>query len=493
MKKILFLISSLLIVGCSSTDKLKEREDIIKNKEEITQDILKENKVITLDEAIKLSVERNLDLKTKEIEAQIAKIDKQISFGNFLPNISLTYSRTLLSEKLRANALDTGLEGMGDKLKPLAPKLAQVLGPQAVQGLASAMPTSFGARMMDKDTALFTVNAQLPIFVPSTWFLYSARSKGENISLLSKDLTEKMIKLKTIAQYYYILALESEENHLKSEVTLTEKLENNAKLALETGSILPWEAQRVEVFHEMKELGLKQNKRELQIARIGLLNTLDLYPFTEISLVRPDMNNMPEYTLDEAIYEALRASDLISIREEVEGVNKDLTKIAISNFLPQIVLTGGYISTDASVLANNNFFMGTIGGLFSIFNGFKNVNQYRKAREAQKIAYIKKEQEITRVIFETVNAYNQLNTSKEEMQIAMHNFVASEGMLRQKQLEKETGSITDWEYIQSLSEYEKSLSLKEKTQFKYRMSLATLEMLMGKSIFNKGENKNEKK
>lgn len=481
MKKIVFLISSLLIIGCSSTDKMKERENIIQNKEKITKEILKDNNVITLDEAINLSVNRNLDIKTKEIETQIAKIDKQISFGNFLPTISLTYSRTLLNDKLRAKALDTDFE-----------KLSGALGQIAPPPIANLIPTSLGARLMDKDFSIFSVNAQLPIFVPSTWFLYSARSKGENISLLSKDLTVKMIKLKTIGQYYYILALESENRYLQKEAEYSAKLEHNANLALKTKSILPWEYQRVKVFHQMKNHALKQNEQDLQLARIGLLNTLDLYPFSNIILEKPNANNIPNYTLDEAIYEALKSSELISIREEAEGINKDITKIAISNFLPKIVLTGGYVDTNAQVLENSNFFMGTLGGLFTIFNGFKNVNEYRKAREMEKIAYIKKEQAITKVIFETVNAYNQLTTSKEEMEIAQNNFIASEGMLKQKQLERDTGAITDWEYIQNLSEFEKALSLKEKTEFKYRISLATLEMLMGKSIFDKGENKDDK-
>lgn len=482
MKRVIFLISSLLIIGCSSTDKMKEREDIIQNKEKITKEILKDNNVITLDEAINISVSRNLDIKTKEIETQIAKIDKQISFGNFLPSISLTYSRTLLNDKLRARALDTDFEKLSGALAKTP------LGP----GLAGVMPTSLGARLMDKDFSIFSINAQLPIFVPSTWFLYSARSKGENISLLSKDLTIKMIKLKTIGQYYYILALESENRYLQKEAEYTAKLENNASLALKTKSILPWEYQRVKVFHQMKEHALKQNEQDLQLARIGLLNTLDLYPFSEIILEKPNTNNIPTYTLDEAIYEALKNSELISIREEAEGINKDISKIAISNFLPKIVLTGGYVDTNAQVLENSNFFMGTLGGLFTIFNGFKNVNEYRKAREMEKIAYIKKEQAITKVIFETVNAHNQLIASKEEMEIAQNNFIASEGMLKQKQLERDTGVITDWEFIQSLSEYENALSLKEKTEFKYRISLATIEMLMGKSIFDKGVNKDDK-
>lgn len=489
MKKILFLITAVLLIGCSSNDIKKEREEVLSDKEKVTANILKPDKVLTLDEAIKIGVDRNLDLKTKEIEREIAKYDKRIAFGNFLPKLSVTYSRTLFNEQLRAKALDTGLE---DIPKQIAKNPALATKPY-IAGLAGMFPTSLEARLLDKDFAMFGVNAQLPIFVPSTWFLYSAKSKGENISVLTRDLTEKMIKLQTIGKYYHVLALESENDFLKREVEATEQLKHNAELGLETGSILPWENKRVEVFNEVKKHALKENERDLQLAKISLLNTLDLYPFADIKLQMPKFDEKEDITLDTAIYEALENSDILKIREEGQKISKDVKKIAITNFLPKIMITGGYVNTNAEALVNQNFFMGTIGGIFSIFNGFQNVNEYKIAREKEKIAYIKKEQEMVKIIYETVNAYNQMGSAKEEKNIADHNFEAMEGMINQKKLERETGTIDDWEYIQALADFEKALSLKEKADLKYRMACATLDMLMGKSIFTKGDNGNEKK
>ncbi len=152
------------------------------------------NNTLTLDRAIQLSVERNLTLKTKTIEQEIAKLDRKIAFGNFLPKVSLGYSYTMLNDKIMGETKDTAL--------PIP------------------LPMSFGleTRLVDKNLSLFSVNAQMPIFVPATWFLYSARQKGEDISSLTRDLTEKMIKLQTIGQYHYILALESEKEYLKQEL-----------------------------------------------------------------------------------------------------------------------------------------------------------------------------------------------------------------------------------------------------------------------------------
>lgn len=473
MNKLLIIISSILLVSCSSVDSEKKqalRMKSLADKENESKKYFQQyNNTLTLDRAIQLSVERNLTLKTKTIEQEIAKLDRKIAFGNFLPKVSLGYSYTMLNDKIMGETKDTAL--------PIP------------------LPMSFGleTRLVDKNLSLFSVNAQMPIFVPATWFLYSARQKGENISSLTRDLTEKMIKLQTIGQYHYILALESEKEYLKQELESAKEFNRSAKIALEAEAILPWEYEGTEQIVQMREFALKQNARDLQSAKMTLMNNLDMYPLLDFQLEKPQYNEdvkMP--TLEETIYEALKNSELIQIREGAEDISKDVTKIAISNFLPKIVLTGGYFNTSNAALSDPDFFMGTLGGMFSIFNGFQNVYEYKKARRNQEIAFIKREEEIMKVIFETVNAYNSLESSREERDIALKNFAVSTGRFNQKKLEKETDSIDNWEYIQGVAEYEKALSLKEKAEYKYRVSLATLNMLTGKDIFAKGEKKDEK-
>ena len=473
MNKLLIIISSILLVSCSSLDSEKKqaiRMKSLADKENESKKYFQQyNNTLTLDRAIQLSVERNLTLKTKTIEQEIAKLDRKIAFGNFLPKISLGYSYTMLNDKIMGETKDTALP------------------------IPLPIPLGLETRLVDKNLSLFSVNAQMPIFVPATWFLYSARQKGENISSLTRDLTEKMIKLQTIGQYHYILALESEKEYLKQELESAKEFNKSAKIALEAEAILPWEYEGTEQIVQMREYALKQNARDLQSAKMSLMNNLDMYPLLDFQLEKPQYNEDVKIpTLEETIYEALKNSELIQIREGAEDISKDVTKIAISNFLPKIILTGGYFNTSNAALTDPDFFMGTLGGMFSIFNGFQNVYEYKKARKNQEIAFIKREEEIMKVIFETVNAYNSLESSREEREIALKNFAVNTGRFNQKKLEKETDSIDNWEYIQGVAEYEKALSLKEKAEYKYRVSLATLNMLTGKDIFAKGEKKDEK-
>jgi len=190
----LIFVSLILLVSCSKVNIENENNDMmsrLREKKESTEKLRVEKEgMIDLEEAIDLALKNNTQIKLKEIESQIAKIDKNISFGNFLPRISAMYSISELDRYMSATI-------------PAPDVTVGVLGGITLPSL----PVTLTSRMVDKDFRNYALSAQLPIFVPATWFLYSAREKGENISLYTENLTKKMIKLKVISEYYYTLAL----------------------------------------------------------------------------------------------------------------------------------------------------------------------------------------------------------------------------------------------------------------------------------------------
>ena len=88
----LIFVSLILLVSCSKVNIENENNDMmsrLREKKESTEKLRVEKEgMIDLEEAIDLALKNNTQIKLKEIESQIAKIDKNISFGNFLPRIS---------------------------------------------------------------------------------------------------------------------------------------------------------------------------------------------------------------------------------------------------------------------------------------------------------------------------------------------------------------------------------------------------------------------
>ena len=463
----LIFISLILLVSCSKVNIENENKDMIdrlREKKESTEKFkLEKEEVLNLDECINLALKNNTQIKLKEIESQIAKIDKNISFGNFLPRISAVYSISELDRYMSATipAPDVTLGVLGGVTLP-------------------SLPVTLTSRMVDKDFRNYALSAQLPIFVPATWFLYSAREKGENISLYTEDLTKKMIKLKVISEYYYIMALTSEKMVLEKEYNYAQKLNKNAKLAFKTGSILKWQEEETELLVQQKENALKNNARDLKIAKMNLMNDMGLDPNVEFRFVIPEDIDYNLPPLEDVVYDALVNSELIKINHNLVAISRDKIKIAMSSFLPQISLNAGLIGTSVSYLNPQNILFGAITGFLSLFNGFKDVNEYKKAKLQSEVAYIQREDAIMTTIISAVNSYNNVQKSIEDKELADLNYNVAKKKFKQKELEVEVGSATDTDLLKAMSELEKAESIKLKTEYKYSVSVETLKMLIEK-------------
>ena len=481
-KKILALFFSFLLIGCSNNQEKKPEEKIAT----LTgKDYLKQyGSSISLEEAIQIARERNLDIKTKRLEREVASLDRKIAFGNFLPSINVMGGYTKLD-----NQVDIGMDtsslknGLAGALGSIDPRLGQVVG-----GALGKIPNTLSTRLVDESFYTYGVGVQMPVFVPSTWFLYSARKKGEKISELAENLTDKMIQLQIMGEYFYILALQSERDYLVNQLNSAKEIEKKARISLKVQGILPWELDKAKTLVKARELSLNNNERDLKIAKMNLMKSLNLNPLDDIVIEDISITQKEIPTLEDCIYEAISQNEILKISDTASEVSRDIKKIAISNFLPKVILGGGYIENNNDIFLDSSVGFGNISGVLSIFNGFKNINEYKKAVRRENISQMKVEKEFLTVIIETSRAYNNVKKARELCEIADLNYKAESGRIKQKNSEKKVGMIGEDEYLSSLSSYDEAFSMKKKADFQYQMALGALSIAMGKNPFVKGGN-----
>lgn len=466
-KKFLIIFCLMVLAGCSNT-KPKEPEErvaALAGKEYLE----KYGKTISIDEAVEIAKERNLDLKVKSLEREISSLDRKIAFGNFLPSINVMGGYTKLDDNID---LDVDTSSMANSIPPIFPL---------------SLPTSMNSRFVDKSFYSFGVSAQIPVFVPSTWYLYSARKKGEKISGLVEDFAEKMMKLQVMGEYYYILALQSERAALENELKSAKELENKVKISLKVEAVLPWEYEKAKAFVKMKEYALNENERDLKNAKMRFMRTLNLNPLEDIELENEIIFPEEIPSMEDCIYSAVSGNEVLKIAETGKDVTNDMKKIAVTNFLPKIILGGGYINNSNEILSDPDFLYGNVTGVLSIFNGFKNINEYKKAVRREKIGELKLEKEFMTVVVETAKAYRNLEKARELQEIAELNFKGEKGHLHQKRAERKVDMIGDEEYFRAVSSYESAFAMKKKADFQYAMALGSLKIAMGQDPFKEGK------
>lgn len=482
-RKSIFLLC-ICLTACSSAPKEKEAsflQETLKEKKESSQSILQNQGVLSLGDALSLAKKRNLSLQQKELEQEMAKLDKKIAFGNFLPHISSFYNRNFWEEPLSAKM---------EVPSSIGNTLAGVL-PPPLAPIASLIPKQIEGRLVDKAYSIYGLQATLPIFAPATWFLYAARQKGEDISKLSYDLSEKMLTMKVIQDYYWILSLKAEEKQLQASLEVAKQLEKNMKVALQTQSILEWQYQKAQTYEKQKTLALHENQRDLQLAKMNLLKTLDLYPFSSFEVEAPEVSSTKKLSLEDTVYEALIKSDALKMRRKSIEIQQDKIKISLTKFLPVIGLQGFYAGQGLSFLQPTNLLFAAVMATMSLFNGFQDVHQYQKALLEKKSLLLKEQDEILQLMLETTNSYFKLENSQEEKEIADLNYQAESGKFHQKKIEKQVGMIDDLQYLNALQEYEKAISLHLKAEYQERVYQELLDMLTQQGRFQEKEAKEE--
>ena len=210
------------------------------------------------------------------------------------------------------------------------------------------------------------------------------------------------------------------------------------------------------------------------------MNDMGLDPNVEFRFVIPEETDYKLPPLEDVVYDALINSELIKINHNLVAISKDKIKIAMSSFLPQISLNAGVVGTGISYLNPQNILFGAINGFLSLFNVFKDVNEYKKAKLQSEATYLQREDVIMNTIISAVNSYNNVEKSIEDKKLADLNYSVAEKKFKQKKLEVEVESATDTDLLKAMSELEKAESIKQKAEYKYSVSVETLKMLIEK-------------
>jgi len=375
-----------ILTSCAHVNPEKYREESLnefKQKiEEQTPEKVKAEQELTLDECIQIALQNNAQVKISEIEQKIAKLEKNIAFSNFLPQISSEFQIVNYDRKPMVN-----------------------LGP-----LSTAM--------QDQTIRMDTIQLQLPIFAPATWFLYDLRNKGVNITNLVKDYTCQMIALQTTALYFQILALENIEKTLQLQLDNANKLTEQVNAFYEEGMLTQSQKEQVYLLKQSRERDLKQCQQEIETVKAQFNTVLGISPLQKIKLSKQVDIPIPANNTEEMIYIALKNHPRILIEDRKVEISEDEIKLAITNFLP---LIGGFTQwqyTSNSYTLYSQSVLSGLHGILTLFNGFANIQQYRIAREKREKAFLEREETSLSLMAGVIRAKANWEKAKEDLKLA---------------------------------------------------------------------------
>ncbi len=448
------MITSLFLVllglaGCNSFDGQRIRQEHAetypKRIAETTEDVLAEYQKLDLYDCIQIALENNLPVKSAEIQQRVAKLEKKVSFSNFLPAVSLSYQKVWWDPMPKVRFGGTGIP------------------------------------LHDKDVREITWNIQMSIFNPATWFLYSMHSRGYEIAELVTDYTRQAIALQITAQYFQCLSLEQMLKALESQVSAAEAVGKELTAYQQEGLIAAWQANQGGVLMLARQTELRQIQKFLGQAKSELLANMGLDPLSNITLELQMPLETPEGTLDELITESLLQHPNLAIADRQIAIEKEKVKFAISNFLPRLVGFANRVDTSDSYQVFTNYWMAGLNSTIMVFNGFANLDQYEAAKERQKNAFIQREQATLTLMLQVIRASDQVQTAEDQMKLAKaFNDVAAEHLSEVIQ-KYEQGLVQASDMLTMIAEADKAQIQYLQAQLQYQTSIAVLINVMGKT------------
>jgi outer membrane protein TolC len=279
--------------------------------------------VITLEQALKLAVERNLDLKAAQARLRQADEFSVQAWSNYLPqvNVSGRYTRNERESAIPEGTFDEGVEG--DPTRPPSPRIT----------------------LVPLNQLTGQVDASQMIFSPALAFGIRAATKAEDVSRLTTDNVRRDIIFGVAQAYYGVAALKDTVEVAERLLEIAQRQEKDARIRYQAGTIAKVGLLRAEIDRARAEQDLRRAKNSYESARIGLATLLDRP--VDFEVTAPPEPRLPD-ALGELEQVALRERlDLQAARRNVE-LQRASRNATYGRYFPNVAAFGLYQGQNAA-------------------------------------------------------------------------------------------------------------------------------------------------
>lgn len=338
------------------------------------------------------------------------------------------YLSTLPAEYRAAAAqqIQQKLAGMQQTLGNL-PTMAQGIG----DGLLDAFHTD--TRNMGIISAMFTQ----PLYMGGKIMAYNKITKyAEELAQSKHELEEQNIIVAVDETYWNIVQLSSKKKLAQSYCDLLKKLDGDVEHLVSEGFATKADGLSVKVKLNEAEVTMIQIDNGLSLLKMLLAQQCGMDEYT---FVLEDEN---KDTFDVPVVEnTASAVDALANRPEIHqlqlanDIYREKVKIARSEFMPTVALTGGYVTTNPSVF---NGFERKFGGMWTVGVGVKvpvltwgdRLFKVRAAKSEAKIQELQTAEVSEKISLQVRQCQQKLQEANERMTVAAKSKAAADENLR---------------------------------------------------------------
>jgi len=410
-----------------------------------TSGYAQERLTLTLENSVKLALEKNPEIKMAEKEVAKAKAAVWEAYSNILPQLKAT-ANFQHAWDLQTTTIPNFLKPMLSPLAPFIPEFDKM--PDYVQLV-------FGL----ENTFFYGATLTQPLFlggagVSGIKMAYAGSRAAEN----SLNAKKQDLIYKTANAFYACLLAKELVNVQEEALQQTEANFNVVLKKYKVGMASGFDKMRaqVEVANRKPQVIAARNNYKLALTNLrtilGLERNVDIKVEGEFQYVEDELDRV---SLKDIQSQALLTRPEIQALNEQKYISKKSIDIAKSSFMPKL-----FFQTDYSFLAMRNDykfqqddfskgFTSAISLQIPLFTGFKNSKQYQKAKLEYRIMLDTEKKVFDGIAAEVEVTYNAFQEAKEKYQAASQSVDLATEALRLANLMYDEGTNTQLDVLNS--------------------------------------------
>ena len=470
---------------------------------------------LTLDSCRAMALRNNKTLSASRLQLDMARYNKKAAKTKYLPHISALggYELTsreisLLSKDQKSALSNAGTNTTGALHNDIAgalTNLAQqgILTPEQASNLGGMFGqvgskigeavNHVGQNIVDAFRTDTRQMYALSVMLTQPIYMGGAIIAANRMAAIGEEMAQNNIEASTqntlhsIDQAYWtVVSVHHKKQLAESYLAVVKKLDDDVSKMIREGVATRADGLKVDVKVNEAEMSLTQAENGLALAKMLLCQLCGMDIDSDITLADENADNIVEQADDAQADRAVAMENRpeLKLLQNSADMSRQATKLVRAAYLPQVLLTGGYVATNPNVF---NGFERKLSGMWNVgvmvrvplWNWMEGTYKVRASRIATTIVELERDDIREKIDLQVSQSQFKVKEANRRLAMATKNVENAEENLRCANLGFKEGVIPTTDVMAAQTAWVQAQSQKIDAEVDVKMSQVNLKKALG--------------
>lgn len=470
---------------------------------------------LTLDSCRAMALRNNKTLSASRLQLDMARYNKKAAKTKYLPHISALggYELTsreisLLSKDQKSALSNAGTNTTGALHNDIAgalTNLAQqgILTPEQASNLGGMFGqvgskigeavNHVGQNIVDAFRTDTRQMYALSVMLTQPIYMGGAIIAANRMAAIGEEMAQNNIEASTqntlhsIDQAYWtVVSVRHKKQLAESYLAVVKKLDDDVSKMIREGVATRADGLKVDVKVNEAEMSLTQAENGLALAKMLLCQLCGMDVDSDITLADENADNIVEQADDAQADRAVAMENRpeLKLLQNSADMSRQATKLVRAAYLPQVLLTGGYVATNPNVF---NGFERKLSGMWNVgvmvrvplWNWMEGTYKVRASRIATTIVELERDDIREKIDLQVSQSQFKVKEANRRLAMATKNVENAEENLRCANLGFKEGVIPTTDVMAAQTAWVQAQSQKIDAEVDVKMSQVNLKKALG--------------